>query len=164
MGLTLCWGLIGTIAILDNVKAPQYKPVEGSELPMIEGNSLVAPRIPVVIKGTTMAFLEVFDEKTISDTTWTTDELKMVVSQIGENKDLIECLIKKESMWNAYAVGDSGNAFGLLQFWRSTFDFYKEKYGEEWLEYENPLHQIILADLMLKDNLWFHWTTYNKCK
>jgi len=29
-----------------------------------------------VEKGTTMAFLEVFDEKTISDTTWTTDELK----------------------------------------------------------------------------------------
>ena len=107
-----------------------------------------------------MGLLGVLDEKTKEYK----DGVKRALNEIGENKEIIECLIKNESGWNINAVGDSGKANGILQFHRPTFEYYKELYNEEWLEYENPIHQIILTNLMLKDNLGYNWTTYNLCQ
>ena len=70
---------------------------------------------------------------------------------LAENP-LIECLIRYESGGNPNAVGDSGRAYGILQFWQSTFNLYAEEYGLEGLVYEDPESQIILAYEMLKRN------------
>ena len=80
-------------------------------------------------------------------------------------KALIDCLIIYESSGDPEAVGDSGNAFGILQFWLGTFQSYKMKYGLDHLEYKNPDHQIILADRMLRDDFGNirHWSTRHKC-
>ena len=81
--------------------------------------------------------------------------------QYGET---IRCLIQYESSHNPNATGDKGKAFGILQFWRTTFNQYSQKYELD-LSYENPVHQIILADKMLQDDYReiTHWSPWRKC-
>ena len=75
---------------------------------------------------------------------------------------LIACLINAESDGNPYAVGDSGLAYGILQFHFATFNYYENYYGLD-LNYYSPQDQITLAKIMLKNNLGYHWSTYNIC-
>lgn len=72
---------------------------------------------------------------------------------------LIRCLAKHESSFNPRAVGDHGNAKGLLQFWDGTWDKYCE--GDIW----NAEDQVQCADEMLKAdwNNIKHWTTRKFC-
>ena len=83
---------------------------------------------------------------------------------VGANS-LLDCIIRKESSWNPTNIGDSGNAYGLLQFHQSTFDMFSKKYGLE-LDRNNPIDQIVLANLMLNENLEKnikHWSVWPKC-
>ena len=93
-------------------------------------------------------------------------DYKMVLDEIGVNKEMLECLIWYESRNVEDAIGDAGRAFGVLQFWQSTFNQYKKRYGAEWLEYKNASHQIILADLMVREDInnLTHWTAYKFCR
>ena len=69
---------------------------------------------------------------------------------------LIEC----ESGWNEEAIGDHGKAYGLLQFWESTFELYKNKYGLPELEYKDSDDQITLAGIMINDGEEHNWTCW----
>lgn len=40
----------------------------------------------------------------------------------GVDATLVDKIVKCESNYNGLAVGDSGNAVGLAQFWPETFD------------------------------------------
>jgi len=136
----------------------KISPVEVGTLQTIGDNSLIAYKNPMW--GVVSPSLGYLDED------WASDSLNGVLASTGQYRDLIECLIHYESHGNIYATGDFGKAVGVLQFWKTTFDFYKNKYGLWFLEYENPTHQVILADLMLRDNPKnaYHWTTYKYCR
>lgn len=137
---------------------PENTPIVGENLIILQENTVMAPKYPIL--GTKFQSLGVFSEGGGAD------GLTGVLIATGQNRGLIECLIKYESGGNIKAVGDSGKAYGILQFWRSTFDGYKKLYDLEWLEYENPVDQVILADIMLRDNLEKnirHWTVYPNC-
>lgn len=94
------------------------------------------------------------------------EDINEVLNESVKYGELIKCLIKCESSFNPNATGDSGLAFGILQFHEKTFDRYCVKYNLE-LDYRNPIHQIVLCDLMLQedfDNV-LHWTNcWNSCK
>ena len=108
---------------------------------IIQENSLLSPKIPRFIAPN--ATLGVF---------YTED-------------DIISCLIEHESGGNPEAVGDNGLAKGILQFHRSTFDLFKNKYGLDYLEYDDAESQIILTKIMLKEdiNLIKQWSIWQKC-
>jgi hypothetical protein len=87
-----------------------------------------------------------------------------------ENEEIIDCLIKYECREylkignEAKCIGDSGLAFGPLQFHEITFDDFSGRY-EITLNYESADDQILLADLMLSENInnIRHWSKYQKC-
>jgi soluble lytic murein transglycosylase-like protein len=83
---------------------------------------------------------------------------------VGGEKSLLYCLIKNESSWRTNVVGDGGKAYGLLQFHRPTFDRYSKRYGLT-LDYKNPLDQIILASLMINEDInnVHHWSVWHLC-
>jgi len=81
-----------------------------------------------------------------------------------QNQELIDCLIKYESSGNPLAIGDNGKAVNILQFHKTTFDFFKKKYKLDNLIYNDAESQILLADKMISDNLQFHWSTIHLCK
>ena len=70
----------------------------------------------------------------------------------------LHTLIQKESGWKETAVGDSGRAFGLAQFWQGTFYGYAKRYGLYELEYKDPYAQIQLMAKMIADGQAFNWT------
>ena len=78
--------------------------------------------------------------------------------------DIVGCLVWYESKGNENAVGDKGLANGVLQFHKSTFDYFCEKYGLK-LNYCNSEDQKLLADYMLQDNFnnIRHWSVYKRC-
>ena len=85
------------------------------------------------------------------------------------HKELIDCLIRYESEGDQDAKGDLENgvymANGVLQFWKTTFNQYKERYYLFWLRYDQAKDQIRLADTMLKEDIGNlrHWTTAWRC-
>jgi hypothetical protein len=95
------------------------------------------------------------------DEEYTIQELKALV---GANS-LLDCLISHESSWRANVYGDNGRAFGLLQFHRPTFNMFSKKYNLT-LDYYKPIDQIILASIILNDNInyIYHWSTWKFCK
>ena len=67
-----------------------------------------------------------------------------------------------ESNFNNLAVGDHGKARGLFQFWRGTFDTFKEEAGMPQLEYTNENDQIKLAAWAFANQKQSHWTCFSK--
>jgi hypothetical protein len=88
----------------------------------------------------------------------------LALTEDCEYGSLIRCLIYYESKGNPTAVGDGGNAYGVLQFWKPTWEMYcVKKFG--LTDYTDPRQQIICADYMLQQN-WNnirHWTTRVYC-
>ena len=76
-----------------------------------------------------------------------------------KHQELIDCLSWYESRNNPEAVGKAGE-IGILQFLPSTWELYCEG------NIENPTHQRICADEMLKENIrnLRHWTTRHFCQ
>ena len=65
-------------------------------------------------------------------------------------------VIQCESSWKPNAVGDSGLAFGILQYHRPTFDNFCKG------DYYNPYDQIDCAISMFQNNLKNHWSCYRQ--
>lgn len=126
----------------------QFVKMPKIEYPIIlQGNSLIAPKI-----------LSQTDKKAV---------LSVFYDENGLDLDpLIKCLIKHESNGNPNAIGDNGKAFGVLQFHLPTFEYFKHRYGLDYLQYEDPQDQILLANLIIGEdfNNVKHWTTYKFCK
>lgn len=161
----LLFAIVGTAVLIGSTKTYTIQPINGnSSQGLIQDNSFRAVACPLAIKSTTVGLINDLGANVINDQSYTIDSINRVISLTGENKDLIKCLIKYESSWNVNAVGDSGLAFGLLQFHEATFNFYKERYGLDWFEWKNPIHQIILANEMINDGLAFHWSVYKLCR
>ena len=93
------------------------------------------------------------------DREYSVSELKSLVKG-----NILNCLIEKESSWRIDAIGDSGKAFGLLQFHWFTFEMFSKKYNLP-LNYYLPQDQILLAGLILSDdfNNIRHWSVASKC-
>ncbi len=83
-----------------------------------------------------------------------------------ENKELIDCLAKHESTSNPEAINwnDNGSpSWGLLQFKRSTYNYYcVNKYGLPD-DIMNPSYQRECADRIISAGGLSHWSTRNKC-
>ena len=60
-------------------------------------------------------------------------------------------LLKCESGFNEFAVGDLGKAFGIAQYHKGTFNDFCEG------EYKNPEDQIKCMAEMLGKKLEYHW-------
>ena len=70
--------------------------------------------------------------------------------------------IKCESNFNPEAVGDSGRARGVAQFWRITFDAYNQEYFNGKLEYLSTEDQINLMAKMFSEGEQKHWVCFKK--
>lgn len=72
---------------------------------------------------------------------------------------LVDC----ESGWRhrkddgSLVMGDSGLAYGLLQFHWSTFYGFAKQYGLDYDIYD-PYNQIDLSLRMIRDGYHYHWT------
>ena len=128
--------------------APKTITPEPLQIAMIQGNTLLPKNIPVLVE------------------TFCTTPNYATGEQLKEgykNNRLISCMIPLESGWNIEAIGDKGNARGVAQFWFPTFDRYSALYKIE-LDYHNPVDQLYLMNLMLRDGYGFEWTAYASCK
>lgn len=85
------------------------------------------------------------------------DYAETVAHDIGINPLKFRGLIACESQWDEDAQGDGGRSFGILQFQQQTFDEFTKKYDHEEFAIDNPLNQIDLAALMIRDGYIFHW-------
>ena len=140
-------GLIGTIAFASVAQTPTTLPSQAEELQMIGHNSLVAPRMPLY--DTKMASLAILTAE------WDKDEIQQVLREIGQNREIIEKLIKCESrgIANKCIIDTNGKlSCGILQFQEATFlGFCKG----EWL---NPIDQIKCANNMINQRIGpKHW-------
>lgn len=67
-----------------------------------------------------------------------------------------------ESQFLNSAIGDHGMARGIYQFWRGTFDRFKQDAGAPRLSYTQEDDQIELAVYAVANGLGKHWTCYTK--
>lgn len=74
---------------------------------------------------------------------------------------IADAVIECES-GNKMIYGDNGNAYGIAQFWKDTFEMMKRKSGMYWLDYYSMQDQRTLLVWALEHNLGFHWTCYRK--
>lgn len=56
--------------------------------------------------------------------------------------------------------GDKGRAYGVFQFWKSTFDYFASKAQAEEMNYYSMDDQIQLAVYAYKTKQMSHWTCY----
>ena len=77
---------------------------------------------------------------------------------------LLREIVNLESSWKETAVGDNGKAWGLVQFHEPTFNQFKQEAGMDYLEYENPYHQLTLLVWSFENGKEKHWTTYPRAK
>ena len=80
-------------------------------------------------------------------------ELKTVNNGLYEE---LYTVIQCESSWKPNAVGDSGLAYGILQYHRPTFDNFCKG------DYYNPYDQIDCAISMFQNNLKNHWSCFRQ--
>jgi soluble lytic murein transglycosylase-like protein len=87
-----------------------------------------------------------------------TENLKLAfssfVAKYGGNYGLLYQCIANESSWNDKAIGDSGRAYGLAQFWQPTFERYCKG------EYHDPYDQMecfVRMNADHKDRNWSCW-------
>ncbi len=117
---------------------------------IVQSNSVNSHNIPVTIHSQVLGAI--------------LGEKRGAEQQSGLNT-LIECLIMNESSGREDVYGDSGKAFGILQFHRKTFDYFSDRYFLK-LDYKNSQDQIILAKVMISEDIknLSHWTTSTKCQ
>ena len=72
---------------------------------------------------------------------------------------IAEC---ESSMRHEGIYGDSGLAYGLMQFHEETFNEFKRRAGMEDLEYRNMADQVKLTAWALKNGLGEHWSCYRR--
>lgn len=99
---------------------------------------------------------------------YTADELKRVLSndviQYGGNFFELAKVIQCESSFNPYPIpGDSGEAFGVAQFHKPTFEAFTKQMGVK-LDYYNPLDQLRVMVWAFNHGLAHHWSCFNNLK
>jgi len=87
-------------------------------------------------------------------------ELKGMEFGLSEERiEFIQKVVKCESNYQKYALGDKGKAYSYFQFWRSTFNNFKKEWGHTWLDYDNPTDHIELGMWAFSTGkLDSHWT------
>ena len=80
----------------------------------------------------------------------------------GVSAKMIENVVRCESNFNPRAIGDKGKAYGVLQFWRKTFDLFKDEANMEQLKYEAWKNQIDLGYWAFGHDKREHWVCYTK--
>lgn len=75
--------------------------------------------------------------------------------------DVLIALAQCESSLRHEGVyGDSGLAYGIMQFHEPTFEMFKKEAGMPDLEYKGMADQIELAAWALQNGLGSHWTCF----
>jgi hypothetical protein len=88
--------------------------------------------------------------------------IQFVSQEYNYKYELVDWLIFKESSYRTNVYGDAGKAFGLAQFHLDTWKYFQKKYNRYDLNINNPVDQIIMTVLALKDNKHCHWTALKK--
>lgn len=89
--------------------------------------------------------------------------MKAVAADVGIDKQVLWNLAVCESgMRHDGIYGDNGRAYGLMQFHRRTFDWFKKMAGRESMRIENMYDQIVLAAWAIKNGFGEHWTCFRK--
>lgn len=127
---------------------PFQTPPEIDDLVVVNENSVLA-RYPIQVESQTLGTRYSGASLGVKDDIF--EDLKY--------KTLIKCLARRESSMNPYAIGDHGNAMGLLQFWQATWDMYCE--GDIF----SAENQVECCDAMLIEDFRniTHWTTRIYC-
>jgi hypothetical protein len=123
--------VIGTLGTATLATAPNNEPL--GELMIIQNNSLLTK---TQVEGKSELLIEI----------------ETVARNNGISEQRFLSLIKCESSLNKEAIGDSGRAYGLLQFHKPTFKQYCEG------NYYNYLDQLQCGASMIKSGLSYHWT------
>jgi hypothetical protein len=76
--------------------------------------------------------------------------------------DITQKVIQCESHGDSHAVGDNGEAYGILQFHKPTFDWMKHLAGHDEYQYTNPNDQILLFKWAVMNGYGDHWVCFKK--
>ena len=68
----------------------------------------------------------------------------------------------ESSLRHEGVYGDSGNAYGIAQFWPKTFQMFKSEAGMPWLNYRSKEDQIELFSWAMANGKESHWTCWRK--
>ena len=78
-------------------------------------------------------------------------------NKYGVKESTLHRIIKCESNYSVFAVGDKGKAYGIAQFWLNTFNLFEKEAGLQF-EYKNWRNQIELLAWGLSHGKKNHWT------
>ena len=106
---------------------------------------LTAVNSPLYIKPITYRTIQEYEKYDVSK------EVELMVDNI------IECESNGKMVY-----GDNGMAYGVAQFWQSTFNMMKDLSGMYWLDYYSEDSQRTLLLWALDNNYGSHWTCYKQ--
>lgn len=99
---------------------------------------------------------------------WTPSTIKTMIRFVSREYDykyeVIDWLVSKESSYRTNVYGDSGKAYGLAQFHKPTWIYFQDRYNRHDLKIDNPVNQIEMLCLALKDGQFQHWTPFTTYK
>lgn len=125
-------GYITTVILLSIVTTASFikywypdtiKPIFAEEIDFISPEakgSVVLREVPVYVVVSELAY-----RQQISN--W----VSQYSNQYGVPEHYVHCIIQHESRYNEIAVGDSGRAVGLGQFWPGTWEGFRKLMGED---------------------------------
>lgn len=82
-------------------------------------------------------------------------------AKYGNDVGVMEEVLRCESNFKQTAVGDHGNARGVAQFWKGTFDRFKAESGLD-VEYTDEEGQIELMNWAMAHGYESHWSCHAK--
>lgn len=106
-----------------------------------------------------------FNEPQINSRSWVIYHILIEVLQQGLGYDdflKLNKVAQCESNYNVNAVGDSGNALGIFQYWPKTFDSFKYEASLPELQRDIPLDQIKLTVWAYKAKKMLHWSCFSR--
>ncbi len=93
----------------------------------------------------------------------TTEQINHFAKIYNVDGSLVSAMVKCESKGDIDAVGDSGRAFGILQYHKASFERHSKLFGEE-LDYYSSYDQIKLTSWALSKGYGREWTSYRAIK
>lgn len=79
----------------------------------------------------------------------------------GLKAGVLHKVIQCESSYRENVFGDNGKAYGIAQFWKTTFDMFSKKSGME-LDYHNTDDQIELTAWAFSEGYASHWSCWRQ--
>lgn len=102
------------------------------------------------------------------ESTWSNyDLVTFYAKQYGVNVELAHCIAFNESNYNTSAVGDSGKAGGIFQFWSGTWKGWRKKMGRSTKDTRFVAKDNIeTAMFVMSKGGYRNWSPYNdgRCK